>query len=342
MTMATATVLPRRAAVDALRRALAAERVLLEVRPTAAGPDWTPVAGDAPFDWDAPLPLGGAKRFLFPPSETLLAWEGDAVTERRPAPPPFALFGLRACDLAAIGVLDRFFAADPWYVARRAAALLVGVNCLAACAGGFCLAVDAGPFARGGCDLALTPLSDGRVVCHVGTAAGGAALARAGCTPAALDGAACAALAAAQSRAEATFPARTALARGLARVRAGAAAVGDGEWRALGPACFACTGCTSLCPTCTCFTVVDEVRGAGGERVRVWDSCLLDGFQRETSGHHPAPTPGDRVRRFVAHKVEAAFAPSLGRMGCVGCGRCDVTCPGGIGLGAVLERLGAH
>jgi formate hydrogenlyase subunit 6/NADH:ubiquinone oxidoreductase subunit I len=340
MTMATATVLPGRAAVDALRRSLAAGHVLLEVRATPAGPDWTPVTGEALFDWDAPLPLGGAKRFLFPPSETVLAWEGDAMTERRPAPRPFALFGLRACDVAAIGVLDRFFATDPWYVARRAAALLVGVNCLAACAGGFCLAVEAGPFARGGYDLALTPLPDGRVVCHVGSPAGGAAVARAGTGATALDGPTCAALAAAQSDAEATFASHPALARGIARVSGGAPAVGDAEWRALGPSCFACTGCTSLCPTCTCFTVVDAARDGGGERVRVWDSCLLEGFQRETSGHHPAPTPGDRVRRFVTHKVDAAFEPSLGRLGCVGCGRCDTTCPGGIGLGAVLARLG--
>jgi hypothetical protein len=340
MTLAAATVLPGRGAVDALRRSLAAERVLLEVRPTSAGPEWTPVAGDAPFDWDAPLPLGGAKRFLFPPRETLLAWEGDAATARRPAPAPFVLFGLRACDLAAIGVLDRFFAADPWYVARRSAALVVGVNCLAACAGGFCLAVDAGPFARGAYDLALTPLLDGRVVCHVRSPRGALAVARAGVDSVPLDGATCAALAAVQSGAEATFATRPALGRGIARAGAGAAAVGDAEWQAIGPACFACTGCTSLCPTCTCFTVVDEARATDGERVRVWDSCLLDGFQRETSGHHPAPTPGDRVRRFVAHKIEAAFEPSLGRIGCVGCGRCDTTCPGGIGLRAVLERLG--
>jgi ferredoxin len=300
------------------------------------------VTADAPFGWDAPLPLAGAKRFLLPPRETVLAWEGDAVTERRPTPSPFVLFGLRACDLAAIGVLDRVFAADPWYLARRAAALLVGVNCLAACEGGFCRAVDSGPFARGGYDLALTPLPDGRVVCHVRSPAGGAEIVRAGIRAAPIDGPTCEALGAAQSGAEATFASRPALERGLARVHAGDPAPGDAAWQMLGPSCFACTGCTSLCPTCTCFTVVDEGDGARGERARVWDSCLLDGFQRETSGHHPAPTAGDRVRRFVTHKVEAQFEASLGRMGCVGCGRCDSTCLGGIGLGAVLERLGGR
>ena len=107
-------------------------------------------------------------------------------------------------------------------------------------------------------------------------------------------------------------------------------------------ACFACTGCTSLCPTCSCFTCVDESHDGRAERVREWDSCLLEGFQREASGHSPSPLPGDRVRRFWTHKLERAFAERLGRLGCVGCGRCDVTCPGSIGALRVLGALGAE
>jgi hypothetical protein len=86
---------------------------------------------------------------------------------------------------------------------------------------------------------------------------------------------------------------------------------------------------------------VDDSRDRPGERLREWDSCLLDGFQREASGHHPSPHAGDRVRRFWTHKLERAFATELGRLGCVGCGRCDVTCPGSIGALRVLGILGA-
>ncbi|MEW6270020.1 MAG: 4Fe-4S dicluster domain-containing protein [Thermodesulfobacteriota bacterium] len=66
----------------------------------------------------------------------------------------------------------------------------------------------------------------------------------------------------------------------------------------------------------------------------------LEGFQREASGHHPAPRAGDRVRRFWTHKLGAELAREAGRLGCVGCGRCDVTCPGSIGAHRVLGALG--
>jgi formate hydrogenlyase subunit 6/NADH:ubiquinone oxidoreductase subunit I len=331
--MSAGLVLPRREALDALRRSLARERVLYEVRDL----DWAPSTGDTPFDYDAPLPLSGAKRFFFPPRETLLRWHGEEVSAAEPEPSPFALFGLRACDLTAIAYQDRFFAADPWYARRRGAAFLVGVNCRAACAGGFCADVDAGPFVRAGYDLAVTPLSDGRLFVEVGTPAGGAALGRAGIDAPAADDATRARFEACYAEALASFPPRPFVRRAIARVDAHE--IADDEWQALGPACFACTGCTSLCPTCSCFTVVDEARGAEGERVRVWDSCLLEGFQREASGHHPAPRPGDRVRRFWYHKLSGDFV-DFGRPGCVGCGRCDVTCPGSIGALRVLGALG--
>ena len=327
-----------RAAVDVLRRALARDHVLLEVRRDDGEADWRPVSGREPFDWDAPLPLAGAKRFFFPPRERVLRWRGDTIEEATADVPALALFGLRSCDLTAIAYQDRFFATDPCYRRRRERALLVGLNCLAACSGGFCRDVDAGPFAHAGFDVNLTPLDGGRVMVEIGTTRGREALASAAARPA--DRTASAAFEAAEAQARESFPPRPFIARAVERLNA--RVIGDGEWQALGPACFACTGCTSLCPTCSCFTVVDEVGDGGGERSRCWDSCLLEGFQREASGHHPAPRPGDRVRRFWYHKLSDDFASSFGRVGCVGCGRCDVTCPGSIGALRVLGALGSR
>jgi sulfhydrogenase subunit beta (sulfur reductase) len=332
-------VLAGRAGIEALRAELARTRTLFEIRRGDAGAAWEPVSPALPFEWERGRPLVGAKGFFFAPREPLLEWTDDVATLREPDVAPFAVVGVHACDLAAIGHQDRFFADDPWYQRRRGQAFLVGIDCLRACAGGFCRDVDAGPFAGAGFDLDLTPLSDGRLVVVAGTAAGRSVLATLGCVVAALPDELRRAHEAARAVAEASFPARPAIARTIARIDAGG--VTHGEWHALGPSCIACTGCTNVCPTCSCFTVADERQGTGGTRARVWDSCLLEGFQREASGHSPAPHAGDRVRRFWTHKLEHAFVAACGRLGCVGCGRCDVTCPGAIGALAVMERLGA-
>jgi sulfhydrogenase subunit beta (sulfur reductase) len=341
---ADAVLLPNVDAVDVLRASLARDAVLWEPTVDVQGRcEWAPVTGREPFVWNAPRPLPTAKRFFFPARETLLRWGRDEVTETLPVVRPFVLFGVAACDVAAIACQDRFFTRDPYYRRRRDQALLVAVNCLAACAGGFCRDVGAGPFTERPFDIALTQLSDGRVVLEAGSARGAAAVDAARLCTRAVEDETRAAVAAARSTAAASFAERPFIAAALERLdgRNAGEPVGGPEWQALGPACFACTGCTSLCPTCSCFTIVDEVDGSErGERVRFWDSCLLEGFQRESSGHHPAPTAADRVRRFWYHKLSPDFVPALGRIGCVGCGRCDTTCLGVIGALSVMRRLG--
>ena len=338
-------------ALVALRTTLARERRLLEPR----GPhgEWREVAGTEPFEW-VPRPAS-MKPFFFPPRETLLRWDGDAIEETPSDPTPFALFGARPCDVTALAYQDRFFNADPAYRRRRARALVIAVNCATRCDGGFCRDVGAGPFAHGSCDIVVTRLHAGRLVLASYSDDGATLLHRAGLTPAHLDPDTRTALVVAEATAEATFPSRPFIARARARIDArerrvagdapaAATPIADAEWQRLGPACFACTGCTNVCPTCSCFTIVDEPTESGtalrGERVRYWDSCLLEGFQREASGHHPAPRPSDRVRRFWSHKLSLNFADDGGRIGCVGCGRCDVVCPGEIGALSVLRALG--
>jgi len=88
---------------------------------------------------------------------------------------------------------------------------------------------------------------------------------------------------------------------------------------------------------------LDRPSGEGGvQRERVWDSCLYEGFQREASGHNPSASPGQRVQRFWTHKFGDAFKERFERYGCVGCGRCDRVCPGGIGVHGVMHKVGGQ
>jgi sulfhydrogenase subunit beta (sulfur reductase) len=109
-------------------------------------------------------------------------------------------------------------------------------------------------------------------------------------------------------------------------------------WHTISDRCIACTSCNLACPTCTCFDVFDREFEGVIHRRRVWDSCQLDGFMREASGHNPMGEERIRTRRRIHHKL-AADVTRWGHVTCFLCGRCDRVCPTGIGIKAVCREM---
>jgi hypothetical protein len=87
----------------------------------------------------------------------------------------YAFLGVRACDLAAIGVQDRILLQDkyrdPIYNDRRGGVFIVAVQCTQAAATCFCASMRTGPRAKKGFDLALTEVGNEFLV-EVGSDAG--------------------------------------------------------------------------------------------------------------------------------------------------------------------------
>jgi len=115
--------------------------------------------------------------------------------------------------------------------------------------------------------------------------------------------------------------------------------VPDEFWQKVSDRCIACTSCNLVCPSCTCFDMFDREAADGGvERWRLWDSCQLDGFMREASGHNPMGKQQLRTRRRIHHRLAADVA-KWGHITCYLCGRCDEVCPSGIGIKAVCRDM---
>ena len=100
------------------------------------------------------------KQVLHPPRQQL--WSADRSADgftvtAEPAPPRrLALFGVRPCDLRAIGVLDHVLGDGGRYAARRAEVFIVAVNCTEPGGACFCVSAGGGPGAGTGYDIALT------------------------------------------------------------------------------------------------------------------------------------------------------------------------------------------
>ena len=278
---------------------------------------WSGRRTDEGFTVDADAPPGGADRY------------GE---------PPYALLGVRSCDLHAIGIHDQVLlgrpSPDAHYADARQDAFVVAVACSDPAGTCFCVSMATGPRPDAGYDLCLTEIAtaadDHRLHVSVGSERGAEVLA---------------ALPAEHARAAAdTDRAAADRVTEVAVGRMGRQLDTDGlrdalyagaesrHWDDVASRCLACGNCTLVCPTCFCTSVDDETDLSGdlASRVRHWDSCFTGDFSYLHGGSVRSSVKS-RYRQWATHKL-ASWYDQFGTSGCVGCGRCIAWCPAAIDI----------
>lgn len=271
------------------------------------------------------------KPLVFSPRETVWRVKRDATGRLKfvadtPQAPPTAVIGVRACDLAALKILDQHYRSDAHYRARRKALLLVAVNCTHPAQTCFCASTGDGPRADSGYDLAMDELEDGYVI-YPGTAKGRAVADALPQTPASREQRrtgkeASKEAARRQTRSLPSNNLRDALFSNLNHAR----------WQDVAARCLSCGNCTSVCPTCFCHSQAESAHldGETSEHYRQWDSCFNQGHSYIHGVTIRADTQS-RYRQWLTHKL-GSWHDQFGRSGCVGCGRCISWCPVGIDI----------
>ncbi len=287
---------------------------------------------------NGPALLPSPKEFLLPQMEQLFCWSDEGLEEalnRRPR----LLFGVRPCDLNAINILDRFFIGrsdDPFYASRRSRTVSIAIACNQPDPTCFCLSLGAGPFMKSGYDLQLTDLGD-RYMVEAGSETGTALIKDFGhifTPPAASDS---------EDMFEARLASQSRFEKMInleqARKNILSGTVSDSFWDSVSQRCFECGGCVYNCPVCTCFNVIDRAYSPdSGKRFRIWDTCMFKGFTRMAGGALPAADKINRTKRWFHHKL-IHWPEQFGTFGCVGCGRCAISCPGRIDMATVVLRM---
>ena len=297
---------------------------------------------DAEVDLDTLKSVKSPKDAFFPQSEGLYTVKKEGrkmkVEPEELKSQDFVVFGMRACDVKGLEVLDRVFLADPvdtFYAARRDHGTVVALACHEPEETCFCkvFGVDA---AEGAADVAAwiieeelywKPLTEKGAVL---TEAVKELLADA-------DEAKVVEEKETIHRITEKLPYMNLSLEGW-NGEALSEKFDDPLWEELYQPCLACGTCTFVCPTCQCYDIKDYDTGHGVSRYRCWDSCMYSDFTMMAHGNNRT-SQMQRFRQRFMHKLVYYPANNDGMYSCVGCGRCVEKCPASLNIVKVIKAF---
>jgi heterodisulfide reductase subunit C len=331
--------------LSALFQLIAADQELYLPVKIAGQTNYAVYSEDVQVDLDTLKTVKSAKDAFFPQSENLysvkkegkkISIEPEALKEQN-----FVVFGMKACDLQGVQVLDKVFLADPvdtFYAARREHGTIVALACHEPEESCFCkvFGIDcADPSA----DVAAWMVEDTlywKPLTEKGEAL--TKVAESLLTAADADG---------ESKVEEEKSAICAIVEKLPYSNlslegwnkdALSEKFDSPIWEELYKPCLACGTCTFVCPTCQCYDIKDYDTGHGIQRYRCWDSCMYSDFTMMAHGNNRT-SQLQRFRQRFMHKLVYFPANNDGMYSCVGCGRCVEKCPSALNIVKVIKSF---
>ena len=285
------------------------------------------------------------KDAFFPQSENLytvqregkkLSIEPQALKEQN-----FVVFGMKACDIQGVKVLDNVFLSDPidsFYAARREHGTIVAMACHEPEESCFCKAfgIDC---AEPAADVA-TWMVEGELYWKALTEKGEALTKAVESLLVEADGADAEKLEA-EKNAIHTIVEKLPYSNLSLEGWNGDALTekfNSPVWEELYKPCLACGTCTFVCPTCQCYDIKDYDTGHGVKRYRCWDSCMYSDFTMMAHGNNRT-SQMQRFRQRFMHKLVYYPANNNGMYSCVGCGRCVEKCPASLNIVKVIKAF---
>ena len=277
------------------------------------------------------------KACYFPQTELMFTFEGDNITDNSSLP-GYVIFGAKPCDLEALRVMSIVYStgkyADPFFLRRFEANLVIGVGCITMKPGCFCneMGVDKG--FSDFCDIMLAEAGDkypeeSYIVTHLSEKG---------------------------RRALKDFPDTSGIKLSNDRSALTSDTLEDKkikldvdtddtyyfdiiDWEKVTKMCKGCGICTYICPTCYCFDFKDVTEKGCAKRYKCWDSCMYPKFTLHASGHNPRDKRHERYRQRVLHKYKYVPNNFDGAVACTGCGRCIRSCPVGINIKDIVKQV---
>lgn len=271
-------------------------------------------------------PTTPLKAFMFPIKENVVR-DRDNKKQR-------LIFGVPACDLSALDLLDKIFLdeefLDTYYKHNRENTVLVGTDCYNFQDSCHCTTYGIEPVVQKNCDLAQSYCND-EIIFSPLTEKGESFFQKIKSEFNEID-----------KIPEDVLKIRNDIKKGLDdknknlpdadKTREGVLKPDEEIWKKYAKTCVSCGACAVICPTCHCFLLIDK---ENFEKVKNWDSCQYPAFEKVAAGEDPLKKIFNRLKnrylcKFV-HKPDM-----FGEIACTGCGRCITACIGKIDKNEVI------
>jgi ferredoxin len=280
--------------------------------------------------YNKPKPATPLKNFFLPVKE-------DVTTTRGPEKPRI-IIGIPNCDIEALNLLDDIYLdkdyIDIFFKERRDQTLLISSDCFSTLEHCHCLSYDVKPYATKTADLSIVQMNGSIIFRSINIKGEEFVKTISGAEPLNDEGI----ISSIDRRHEETEALLVKTNNDLPDYRTTGILVHSANlsiWKKYSADCVSCGACTTICPTCTCFLLIDK---PGFMKIKQLDACQYPGFERVAGGEDVLYELAPRFRNRYMCKYfwkPIKFKP----VACTGCGRCIEACIGQINKNQLFREL---
>jgi ferredoxin len=282
--------------------------------------------------YNTPKPTTPLKTFFLPVRENVVKTPADT--------PRKIILGIPSCDLVALDMLDAIYLdepyVDPYYRQKRENSILIGTDCHSLLEHCHCTTYGVQPYPYKNHDLALS-VRNGKVWLTAHSEKGtrlAEELSLSGALPESSEPE----FQEVMNRRKEMEARINEVNNRLPDAAMTGSFVRNSEkdiWQKYAASCVACGACATICPTCTCFLLIDRPEF---EKVRQMDACQYPAFEKVAAGEDPLGVSHVRFRnRYMCKYV---WRPAqFNTTACTGCGRCIEACIGAINKNELFLEL---
>ena len=283
------------------------------------------------ISYNKPKPVTPLKNFFLPVKENVTAPVNGSL--------PLVVLGSPNCDVMALAFLDQIYLDqeyyDPAYGARRERTTIISFDCLTIQEHCHCTSYDIEPVGNNLSDISAA-LVDGQVILSIFTKKGESFIEQLGVVVATSpEEILIQTLQNQHKEVKKLLSLQNKNLPGYEETGKLVEASEDEPWLKHASDCVSCGACSAICPTCSCFLLIDR---PGFEKIRQLDTCQYPGFERVAGGEDALGPRSDRFRnRYMCKYVWKPMKYEL--KACTGCGRCIEACIGQINKNELFSEL---